>query len=224
MYLCRFKKDGQFYAMKVIDKDVIVKNKKKNIIMNERNIMQSSKHPFLIEMKFSFETAKYLIFVVEYCPGGELFGLIKKYKRLSEEVSRFYIIEIFLGLSYLHQNNVVYRDIKPENILLGQDGHVKVADLGLAKPDMFEGELAYSFCGSPEYMSPEMILQYAFPYPESATPTQLTSTAWEPCSMSCSSDCLPSIAGTPTRSTRQCSPRNWTSQPKCLSLPSANPC
>ena len=96
---------------------------------------------------------------MEYCPGGELFGLIKKYKRLSEDISRFYIIEIFLGLSYLHQTNVVYRDIKPENILLGQDGHVKVADLGLAKPDMYEGELAYSFCGSPEYMSPEMILQ-----------------------------------------------------------------
>ena len=113
VYLSRFKKDGNFYAMKVIDKDVIVKNKKKNIIMNERNIMKSSSHPFLIEMKFAFETAKYLIFVVEYCPGGELFGLIKKYKRLSEDVSRFYIIEIFLGLSYLHQNNVVYRDIKP---------------------------------------------------------------------------------------------------------------
>ena len=113
MYLSRFKKDGNFYAMKVIDKEVIVKNKKKNIIMNERNIMKTSTHPFLIEMKFAFETAKYLVFIVEYCPGGELFSLIKKYKRLSEEVSRFYIIEIFLGLSYLHQNNVVYRDIKP---------------------------------------------------------------------------------------------------------------
>ena len=70
VYLCRFKKDGTFYAMKVIEKDVIVKNKKKNIIMNERNIMKSSSHPFLIDMKFAFETAKYLIFVVEYCPGG----------------------------------------------------------------------------------------------------------------------------------------------------------
>ena len=64
VYLSRFKKDGQFYAMKVIDKEVIVKNKKKNIIMNERNIMKTSSHPFLIEMKFAFETAKFLIFVV----------------------------------------------------------------------------------------------------------------------------------------------------------------
>ena len=74
---------------------------------------------------------------------------------------RFYIIEIFLGLAHLHKNQVVYRDIKPENILIGLDGHVKIADLGLAKPDMFDGELAYSFCGSPEYMSPEMIMQYS---------------------------------------------------------------
>lgn len=78
--------------MKVIDKEVIIKNKKKNIIMNERNIMKSINHPFLIAMKFAFETHKFLIFVVEYCPGGELFGLIKKYKRISEEISRFYII------------------------------------------------------------------------------------------------------------------------------------
>lgn len=86
---------------------------------------------------------------MEFCAGGELFGLIKKYRRLSEDVAKFYIIEIFLGLAYLHQQNVVYRDIKPENILLDIDGHVKIADLGLAKPDMENGQLAYSFCGSP---------------------------------------------------------------------------
>jgi serum/glucocorticoid-regulated kinase 2 len=83
VFLCRLKKDGQFYAMKVIDKEVIVKNRKKNIIMNERNIMKDTTHPFLIEMKFAFETEKFLVFIVEYCPGGELFGLIKRYRRLT---------------------------------------------------------------------------------------------------------------------------------------------
>lgn len=121
--------------------------------------MVATKHSFVIDLKYAFEAEKYIVFVVEYCAGGQLFGLIKKYHRLSEDVVRFYIIEIFLGLAHLHSQKVVYRDIKPENILLGIDGHVKIADLGLAKPDMFEGELAYSFCGSPEYMSPEMILQ-----------------------------------------------------------------
>ena len=69
-------------------------------------------------------------------------------------MARFYIIQILLGLEYLHNKDVVYRDIKPENILLDLDGHVKIADLGLAKPKMHEGVLAHSFCGSPEYMSP----------------------------------------------------------------------
>lgn len=116
--------------------------------------MKSSEHPFVIEMKFAFECEKYLVFVMEYCAGGQLFGLIKKHRRIEEDMARFYIIEIFLGLSYLHSQKVVYRDIKPENILLNQNGHVTIADLGLAKPDRFQGELAYSFCGSPEYMSP----------------------------------------------------------------------
>ena len=122
--------------------------------------MVDAKHPFVVELKYSFESQKHIVFVMEYCPGGELFGLIKKYRRLSQEIARFYIIEIFLGLSYLHNQKVVYRDIKPQNILLGIDGHAKIADLGLAKPDMTENQLAYSFCGSPEYMSPEMIMQY----------------------------------------------------------------
>lgn len=133
---------------------MVIRNKKKKIVMNERNIMVSSKHPFVIDLKYSFEAEKYIVFIMEFCAGGELFGLIKKYRRLTEEIAKFYIIEILLGLAYLHGQNVVYRDIKPENILLGIDGHVKIADLGLAKPDMGNGQLAYSFCGSPEYMSP----------------------------------------------------------------------
>ena len=81
--------------------------------MNERNIMEQSAHPFIIDMKFAFETEKYLAFVLEYCPGGELFGLVKKYKIIPEKTARFYIIEILLGLGYLHENHIVYRDIKP---------------------------------------------------------------------------------------------------------------
>lgn len=70
VFLCRFKEDGNFYAIKLIDKEVIVKNKKKKIIMNERNIMKQADHPFIIDMKFAFETEKYLAFVLEYCAGG----------------------------------------------------------------------------------------------------------------------------------------------------------
>ncbi len=70
VFLCRFKADGKFYAMKVINKEIIIKNKKKGIIMNEKKIMSTSSHPFIVEMKFSFETQKHLIFVMDYCVGG----------------------------------------------------------------------------------------------------------------------------------------------------------
>ena len=80
----KFKEDGKFYAMKLIDKDFIVQNKKKSIVMNERNIMIEIDHPFILPVKFAFESAEFIIFILEYCPGGELFTYVKKYKRMSE--------------------------------------------------------------------------------------------------------------------------------------------
>ena len=73
---------------------------------------------------------------------------------MSESQARFYFLEICLGMNYLHKNKIIYRDIKPENILIDMDGHVRIADFGLSKPDMASNDLAHSFCGSPEYMAP----------------------------------------------------------------------
>ena len=87
---------------------------------------------------------------MEWCPGGELFFLLKNNKRISEEKARFYFIEICLGVQYLHSKNIIYRDLKPENLLFDIDGHLKIADFGLAKPDIDDDHMAYSFCGSPE--------------------------------------------------------------------------
>lgn len=78
---------------------------------------------------------------------------------MSEQEAFFYFAEICLGMKNLHDNNIIYRDIKPENILIDFDGHVRIADFGLSKPGMVEEEIAYSFCGSPEYMAPEMLLK-----------------------------------------------------------------
>jgi serum/glucocorticoid-regulated kinase 2 len=80
-------------------------------------------------------------------------------------MAKFYFVEILIGIEYLHEQRVLYRDLKPENILLDVDGHVRIADFGLAKPNIGEGELSYSFCGSPEYMSPEMIKKAGHSYP-----------------------------------------------------------
>lgn len=94
---------------------------------------------------------------MDFCPGGELFYHLHNLGRLTEEQARFYISEILLGLEYLHSLDILYRDLKPENILLDIDGHVKITDFGLSKENILQGQKSHSFCGSPEYMSPEML-------------------------------------------------------------------
>lgn len=119
VFLVRFMEDGKFYAMKVISKDFILKHKKKRIVINERNIMKElNDHPFIVKMKFCFEARESLIFIMEYCPGGELFSLVKRFRRMKEEIAKFYILEILLGLEKVHQEKIIYRDFKPENILI----------------------------------------------------------------------------------------------------------
>ena len=129
------------------------------IIQNERDIMIALNHPFIVKLFASFESSTYLVFVLEYCSGGELFFLLRKVRRMSEEEAFFYFSEICFAMKHLHENNIVYRDIKPENILIDFDGHLRIADFGLSKPNMQPDDVAYSFCGSPEYMAPEMLLK-----------------------------------------------------------------
>ena len=95
--------------------------------------------------------------MMDFCPGGELFFHLHHLGRLTEDQARFYIAEIVLGLQCLHDNNIIYRDLKPENVLLDLDGHVRLTDFGLCKEDITEDAASHSFCGSPEYMSPEML-------------------------------------------------------------------
>lgn len=93
---------------------------------------------------------------MDLCTGGEIFFHLNKHRLFKEEIARFYFSEILIGLDYLHSKNVVYRDIKPENILIDIDGHIRIADFGLSKI-IPKRQRSYSFCGSPEYMSPEML-------------------------------------------------------------------
>lgn len=101
---------------------------------------------------------------MEFCAGGELFHHLRKSKSFSEENARLIFLEMCCGIKYLHERNIIYRDIKPENILVGIDGHIKIADFGLAKPEMNRIKKATSFCGSPEYMSPEMLMKCGHSY------------------------------------------------------------
>ncbi|CAD8195624.1 unnamed protein product [Paramecium octaurelia] len=159
VYMVKKKSNGRFYAMKLIDKEFIIQHKKQGIVQNERDIMTVLDHPFIIKLEYAFESKNFIVFVLEFCSGGELFWQLRQVKRMTEDQARFYFAEICLAMFYLHSLSVVYRDIKPENILIDIDGHIRIADFGLSKPNMTEEDYAYSFCGSPEYMAPEMLLK-----------------------------------------------------------------
>ncbi|CAD8051183.1 unnamed protein product [Paramecium sonneborni] len=164
VYLVRKKDNGIFYALKLIDKKFIMDNKKEIIVQNERDIMVKMENQYIIPLHYAFESKFYIAFVLEYCAGGELFYHLRKLKKLNEKDAKYYFVEICIGMAYLHSQNIVYRDIKPENILLDLQGHLMLSDFGLSKPDMTSEDFAYSFCGSPEYMAPEMLMKTGHNY------------------------------------------------------------
>lgn len=114
-------------------------------------------HPFLIKLHWAFHNSRELFFVMDICTGGEMFYHLLEHRRFSEKVAKFYMCEILLGFQYLHERDIVYRDIKPENILIDMDGHIRIADFGLAKV-IRKNQRSFSFCGSPEYLCPEMLI------------------------------------------------------------------
>merc|ERR1712187_250601 len=111
----------------------------------------------IVNLCYVFQTPKKLYFVLEFCPGGELFFHLSRAGRFSEGRCRFYSCEILLAIEYLHRLNIVYRDLKPENILLDADGHVKLTDFGLSKEGIQDNFSAKSMCGTPEYLAPEIL-------------------------------------------------------------------
>mmetsp|Transcript_16991 Transcript_16991/g.16860 ORF Transcript_16991/g.16860 Transcript_16991/m.16860 type:complete len:178 (-) Transcript_16991:475-1008(-) len=140
-----------------MSKDFVLNQDKVTQVLAERNIMINSHHPFIIELHWAFQTPSELNLVIDFCPGGELFYHLHRLGRFTENQAKFYFGEILLGLEYLHGRDIVYRDLKPENVLLDIDGHIKITDFGLSKENIRNRERTYSYCGSPEYMCPEML-------------------------------------------------------------------
>lgn len=159
VFQVRKKDTKRIYAMKVLSKKEIVAKKEVAHTIGERKILQRSLEcPFLVGLKFSFQTEKELYFVTDYKCGGELFWHLQKEGRFSEDRARFYIAELVLALEHLHKYNIVYRDLKPENILLDATGHIALCDFGLSKPDLTNDQLTNTFCGTTEYLAPEVLL------------------------------------------------------------------
>ncbi|KAF5363555.1 hypothetical protein D9756_000848 [Leucocoprinus leucothites] len=149
----------RIYAMKVLSKKEIVAKKEVAHTIGERKILQRSlESPFLVGLKFSFQTDTELYLVTDFKSGGELFWHLQRETRFSEERARFYVAELTLALEHLHKYNIVYRDLKPENILLDATGHVALCDFGLSKADLLPDQLTTTFCGTTEYLAPEILL------------------------------------------------------------------
>jgi len=155
---------GGFYAMKVLKKAVIVRNKETKEIDQdinvhaklERDVLAAVTHPFIVDLKYAFQARNKVYLIMEYLAGGELFMQLQKERMLMEDTAIFYLSQILLALEHLHQNGIIYRDLKPENIMLDSRGHVKLTDFGCIKESTDE-ELSFTFCGTVEYMAPEIL-------------------------------------------------------------------
>lgn len=156
--LVKEKATGRYYAMKILKKEVIVAKDEVAHTLTENRVLQNSRHPFLTALKYSFQTHDRLCFVMEYANGGELFFHLSRERVFSEDRARFYGAEIVSALDYLHsEKNVVYRDLKLENLMLDKDGHIKITDFGLCKEGIKDGATMKTFCGTPEYLAPEVL-------------------------------------------------------------------
>lgn len=155
--LARTKTSGKLVAMKVMNKQDVISSNKVKQVMLERNILVRLKHPFIVNLEDAFHTKHYLHLVLEFCPAGELFFHLSHRKNFAEEEARLIIAEVILAIEYLHANDIVYRDLKPENVLVDFNGHIKLTDFGLCKKNFRRDDLSNSLCGSPEYICPEML-------------------------------------------------------------------
>ena len=156
--LVRFKKNQKLYAMKILKKAMIMKNNEETHTKTERKILAKINNPFIVSLYFAFQDEKKLYLITEFMQGGELFYHLHREKFFSNERTQFYAAEIVLALDHLHKNNCIYRDLKPENVLLDKDGHIKLADFGLSKIMLEKSKAkAFTLCGTPDYLAPEIL-------------------------------------------------------------------
>jgi hypothetical protein len=157
---------NNYFALKVLNKSQIIRLKQVEHINSERSILSMVSHPFIVNLHCTFQDSLNVYMLMEFVIGGEIFHHLRRSKVFSPGITRFYISCLILAIKELHSQKIIYRDLKPENLLIDRDGYVKITDFGFSK-QLLESDRTWTLCGTPEYLSPEVILSRSQSFGES---------------------------------------------------------
>lgn len=155
--LVKHKPTGHHFALKILSKNLVLRTKQVEHIMAEKDILSKMAHPFAVTYFTTMQDDRHLYILLEYVVGGEFFTHLRQANRFPNDTARFYAAEVVCAFEHFHAKNIIYRDLKPENLLLDSGGHLKVTDFGFAKV-IDPSTKTWTLCGTPEYLAPEIIL------------------------------------------------------------------